>query len=94
MRVTRAQQLAHAHGGPGGPGNFRVAAHKVSVGVGFDDGDNLGVVCLGEVLVELRVAGRVHQHDFAGFLAQNGAGKMGQARVFKLFDFHDNEWVG
>ena len=94
MRVARAQQLADAHGGPGGLGNFRVAAHEVGVGVGFDNGHNAGVVGLGEVVVGLRVAGRVHQHDFAGFLAQNGAGKIGQTRVFKLFDLYDNEWVG
>ncbi|WP_210521410.1 hypothetical protein [Hymenobacter terricola] len=66
-----------------------MAAHEVDMEVGFDEGHYFGVVGLGEVLVGLRVAGRVNEDDLAGALAQNGVGEVGHAPVFKPFDFHD-----
>ena len=89
--IIGPEQLAHADNGPGGLGDFQVRRHEVGVGVGFDDGHDFGLVGLGVVVVLLRVAGRVDEHDFAGALAEDGVGEVGQALVFKLFDFHGRQ---
>lgn len=65
VRVVGAQQSAHPDQGTGGFGNFAVRRDEVGVRVGFDDGDDPGAVRSGIVVVGLRVAGWVDEHDFA-----------------------------
>ena len=86
VRVVGPHQLAAVDGGAGFLGNFQVRRHEVGVRMGLDNGYDGGVVLVGEVVVGLRVAGRVDDGDLAA--AADGVAGVGQALIIKLLNLY------
>jgi hypothetical protein len=71
---------------------LQMATHEIRMGMGFENGGNVGVVVVGEFLIGLRIPSGIDHGHFA--IAHHRVGGVGQTIIEELFYGHSSLFSG